>query len=262
MTTDPWGQPLSCSAEVADTWAEAMERYHARRSGDVAMVKRVVEADPGFAVARATAALLAVFMAADFDAAAEVAAAEAGRAEHAWERSFVSAAKATVEQGRWPAKKRWLAHHDDHPGDLMGLSVAVFLLIMGTESDGPDQAEERGRRSMEHVGETAMLLGFLGDGGPGPRRPRRGPPARDPIPRAAARWVPRRPSDGARLLRVRRPRQTASSGSTAGCPAPTRTRPSRATWTGTPPCTIWRSATPRVPWRAIRTAAAPCRAGG
>jgi hypothetical protein len=159
--TDPWGQPISCSAEVADTWGEAMERFHARRSGDVAMVKQVVDADPGFAVARATAALLAVFMDADFDAAAELAAAEGGRAEQPWERSFVGAAKATVEHGRWPAKQQWLAHHDDHPGDLMGFSVAAFLLIMGTEPDGPDRAEERGRRSMEHVGETAMLLGFL-----------------------------------------------------------------------------------------------------
>ena len=57
---------------------------------------------------------------------------------------------------------RWLAHHDEHPGDLMGLMVAVFLLIMSTEPGGDDEAERRAARSLDVVGEDAMLLGFLG----------------------------------------------------------------------------------------------------
>ena len=75
---DPWGMPISCAAEVAPTYGAAMLAYQHRRSGDVELLQEVVEQDPGFAVARATAALWAVFMGAPFDVAAEVAAARAG----------------------------------------------------------------------------------------------------------------------------------------------------------------------------------------
>ena len=64
--------PLSCAAEVAPTYGAAMLAYQHRRSGDVELLQEVIEQDPGFAVGRATAALWAVFMAAPFDAHAEV----------------------------------------------------------------------------------------------------------------------------------------------------------------------------------------------
>jgi hypothetical protein len=159
--TDPWGMPLSCAAEVAPTYADAMRTYHARRSGDVALLHRVVEADPSFAVGRATGALWAVFMGADFDVAAELAGAAEGRADHDWERSFVAAVHQTIDEGRWSAQKTWLAHHDAHPGDLMGVSVAAFLLLMGTEPGGPEEAERRVRRSHDTVGDDPALVGFL-----------------------------------------------------------------------------------------------------
>jgi hypothetical protein len=154
--------PISGAPEVADTYGAAMRAYQHRRSGDVELLQEVVAQDPGFAVARATAALWAVFMAAPFDANVEVAAAREGRQQHDWERSFVAAVAETVENGRWAAMPRWLAHHDEHPGDLMGLMVAVFLLIMGTEPGGDDEAERRAARSLDVVGEDAMLIGFLG----------------------------------------------------------------------------------------------------
>ena len=44
----------------------------------------------------------------------------------------------------------------------MGLMLAAFLLIMGTDPDGPDEAERRTRRSLDVVGDDAMLIGFLG----------------------------------------------------------------------------------------------------
>src|SRR3954468_1758255 len=100
---DPWGMPISASAEVAETYGAAMRTYHDRRSGDVALLAQVVELDPGFAVGRATAALWAVFMGSPFDAAAEVEAARDGRQDHGWERSYVAAVTETVERGRWPA---------------------------------------------------------------------------------------------------------------------------------------------------------------
>jgi hypothetical protein len=158
---DPWGMPISCSAEMAPTYGAAMRTYHDRRSGDAELLQQVVDKDPGFAVARATAALWSVFMAAPFDAQIEMAAADEGRADHDWERSYVAAVRQTVEDGRWSAMPRWLAHHDAYPGDLMGVSVAAFLLLMGTSPEGPDEAERRVRRSLETVGEDPALVGFL-----------------------------------------------------------------------------------------------------
>jgi hypothetical protein len=153
--------PISCAAEVAPTYGAAMRTYHDRRSGDVELLRRVVEQDPAFAVGRATAALWALLMQAPFDVRAEVEAAKAGRQHHEWERSYVAAVTETAERGRWPAMPRWRAHHDQYPGDLMGASVAVFLLVMSTDPDGGDEAERRIARTMDVAGEDPVLLGFL-----------------------------------------------------------------------------------------------------
>ncbi len=153
--------PLSCTPEAAPAYGDAMRLYHHRRSGYAERLREVVTMDPGFAVGRATAALWAVFMGADFDQHSEVAAAKAGRADHDWERSYVAVVAETVEHGRWPAMPQWLAHHDAHPGDLMGLMVSAFLLETSTAPDVDDEAERRTQRSLEAVGEDAMLLGFL-----------------------------------------------------------------------------------------------------
>jgi hypothetical protein len=153
---------VSCSADEVVTYGAAMRAYHDRRSGDVELLQQVVERDPGFAVGRATAALWALFMAAPFDAHIELEAARTGRQQHDWERSFVDAVTLTIEQGRWAAKPRWLAHHDAYPGDLMGLMVATFLLVMGTVPGGYDEAERRVARSLDVVGDDPVLLGFLG----------------------------------------------------------------------------------------------------
>jgi hypothetical protein len=153
--------PVSCTSEVAPTYGEAMRRYHDRRSRDVELLQQVVGEDPGFAVGRATAALWAAFGTEAFDADAELSAARAGRRTHDWERSYVAAVGETVEQGRWVAMPRWLAHHDAHPGDLMGAMVAAFLLEMSADSGGADEAERRVARSLEVVGEDPMLIGYL-----------------------------------------------------------------------------------------------------
>ena len=159
--SDPWGMPISCTAEVAPTYGEAMRRSHDRRSGDVELLQQVVAGDPGFAVGRATAALWAVFTDAPFDVQAELAAARAGRQQHEWERSYVAAVVETVDRGQWPAMPTWLAHHDAHPGDLMGAMVAAFLLEMSAEPDGAAEGERRVARTMDAVGEDPMLLGYL-----------------------------------------------------------------------------------------------------
>src|SRR6478609_8955481 len=135
---DPWGMQISCTAEVAPTYGAAMVAYQHRRSGDVELVWQVVAQDPGFAVGRAMAALWAVFMGAPFDVDVEVGAARGGRQQHDWERSFVSSVAETVEHGRWAAKPRWLAHHDEHPEHLMELLPAAFLHIMASSPARPD----------------------------------------------------------------------------------------------------------------------------
>ncbi len=159
---DPWGMPLSCGAEVVTTYGAAVRAFHDRRSGHVPLLAQVVAQDPGFAVGRATAALWAALAGAPYDAQAEVVAARRGRQEHDWERSFVAAVAHTVEQGRWTAKQRWLAHHDAFPRDLMGLMVVVYLLTFGTDTAEIAEAERRAATSLDHVGgEEATLLGFL-----------------------------------------------------------------------------------------------------
>jgi hypothetical protein len=159
--TDPWGMPISCTSELAPTYGEAMRAYHHRRSGYAELLQQVVERDPDFAVGRATAALWNVFMGADFDPRAEVAAARAGRADHDWERSYVAVVAKTVHDGRWPAMAQWLAHHDAYPGDLMGLMIGAFLLETSTAPGVDEEAVRRTRRTLDTVGEDAMLLGFL-----------------------------------------------------------------------------------------------------
>ena len=159
--SDPWGMPISCTAEVAPTYGAALRTYHDRRSGDAELLQQVVAEDPGFAVGRATAALWAAFMDAPDEARSEAEAARQGRQEHAWEKSFVAAVAETVERGRWRAMPSWLAHHDAHPGDLMGAMVAAFLLEMSTEPDGAAEGERRVARTMAAVGEDQMLLGYL-----------------------------------------------------------------------------------------------------
>ncbi len=157
--TDPWGLPLSCAAEVAPTYGEALRRFHDQRSGDVERLREVTEQDPGFAVGRAMAAVWGSF-GADLDAQAEAKAAEDGRATHPWERSFVAATRALVDDGMWGTQAQWQAHHDTYPADLMGLTVAAFALIMSTDPAGETEADRRIQQSLDVVGEDPMLLGF------------------------------------------------------------------------------------------------------
>jgi hypothetical protein len=159
--TDPWGMPISCTAEVTPTYAAAMRAYHDRRSGDAELLRRVTTEDPRFAVGRATAALWAHLEGHQGRAQTEVEAARTGRQTHEWERSFVRAVDETVERGRWAAMPSWLAHHDAYPGDLMGAMFAAFLLEMSAEPDGAAEGERRIAHTLQVVGDDPMLLGYL-----------------------------------------------------------------------------------------------------
>jgi len=153
--------PSSVAAEVAETWDDFCFWYLTRRSGDDAALRAVIDADPGFAVARATAALYAAIGGDDgFDAGAELAAAGAGRTDMEWERSFVAAARTTVEDGMWASEDGWRRHQEAHPGDLLGFDMATLLVVMSTAPDLEERALAMIERARRAAGEHPMLVGI------------------------------------------------------------------------------------------------------
>ena len=151
---------LSTDADTAALWRDFVDRQVTRRSGAGTVLRRVIDADPGLAVAHAAALLLALFDAADFEPATEAAAARRARADHDWERSFTEAMLTTHSQGIWPARPSWVHHHQQHPADLVGLSIAVFLAVTSAELTGPEQALGHVRASAAAVGEHSVLVGY------------------------------------------------------------------------------------------------------
>ena len=75
MTT---GMPLSTDADTAALWEVFLHRYGTRRSGAADALRAVIAPDPGLAVARAAAALLAAFAGESLQGAAEIPAAPPG----------------------------------------------------------------------------------------------------------------------------------------------------------------------------------------
>ena len=159
MTT---AMPLSTDADTAALWEVFLHRYGSRRSGAADALRAVIAADPGLAVARAAAALLAAFAGESFDVEGEIAAARRGTKAHDWERSLVEATMTLVSQGMWPSRPSWERHHDRFPGDLLGLELVIFLTLMSTDPGAREAALERGLRTEEVVGEHPTLLGFRG----------------------------------------------------------------------------------------------------
>ena len=151
---DPWGMPISCTAEVAPTYGAAMRAYHDRRSGDAELLQQVVAEDPGVRRRAGDGCVVGGVHGRPRRGAVRGRGGTTGRQEHEWERIFVAAVAETVEHGRWAAMPTWLAHHDAHPGDLMGAMVAAFLLEMSAEPDGAAEGERRVARSMEAWGRT------------------------------------------------------------------------------------------------------------
>ena len=247
--------PISCAAEVAPTYGAAMRAYHAPAvRGRRAAAGRSSSRTPGSRWRARRRRCGRCSWTRRSTPAAEVEAAEGRRAEHEWERSFVAAVAETVEHGRWPAMPRWLAHHDDHPGDLMGAERSrCSCSMMGTEPDGAAEAERRVAAQPGRAwARTPMLLGYLGMAAQD-----RGD--LDTAHRLATRSLELRP-DRRSPADTRWPTCTSSPattrtawpGSTTGCRAPTRRRCSEATWSGTPPCTTSRSATATARSRGTR----------
>ena len=135
MTT---AMPLSTDADTAALWEVFLHRYGTRRSGAADALRAVIAADPGLAVARAAAALLAAFAGEAFDVEAEIAAARRGTKAHDWERSLVEATMTLTSQGMWPSRPSWERHHDRFPGDLLGLELVIFLTLMSTDPGARD----------------------------------------------------------------------------------------------------------------------------
>ncbi|WP_109509707.1 hypothetical protein [Nocardioides speluncae] len=162
MSTDAWGRPLSATSEAAAHWNRFLDVYFARTTGGEDVLREVVEADPTFAVGRAMGALLAVIGGVPgIDADAELTAALAGRADHDWERSLVSATRATVRVGLWASYTTWLQHNEEFPDDLVGLDIAVFFDERVADPDRYAKNTARLRRAVDLVGDHPALLGYL-----------------------------------------------------------------------------------------------------
>lgn len=162
MSSDTWGRPLSASEEAAGKWREFLDVYFARTTGGEDVLREVVEADPTFAVGRAMGALLALIGGVPgIDAEAELDAALAGRADHDWERSLVSATRATVRVGLWASHSIWLRHSEEFPDDLVGLDIAVFFDERMADADRYAKNTRRLLRALDHVGDHPALLGYL-----------------------------------------------------------------------------------------------------
>lgn len=162
MSTDTWGRPLSATSEAAVHWNRFLDVYFARTTGGEEVLREVVEADPTFAVGRAMGALLALIGGVPgIDAETELDAALAGRADQDWERSLVSATRATVRVGLWASHPVWLRHNEEFPDDLVGLDIAVFFDERMADADRYAKNTARLRRALEYVGDHPALLGYL-----------------------------------------------------------------------------------------------------
>ena len=156
-------QPLTptLAADVTPLWDDFAHRFHSDRSGDQRALDLVIEADPTSAVPHAIAAVYASLGSPSYDAAREAAAAESGRAAQPWERSLAGVAVRHVREGRWAAYDDWQRHTAEHPADLVGLTIASFLLHNAALPDRYDAAEAMLGRARRTVGDEPAVLGGL-----------------------------------------------------------------------------------------------------
>jgi uncharacterized NAD(P)/FAD-binding protein YdhS len=128
---DPYGLPLTTTAEAADLYNEGLRRFLGVQAGAEELIRKSVHADPGFAVGHAALALLGDAGAADTDVQAALNAARgAARARlDPRERSFVLAVAEQVcgrdESAPPDATHRLLRHIRAYPHDALCVNIAV-----------------------------------------------------------------------------------------------------------------------------------------
>jgi hypothetical protein len=74
----------------------------------------------------------------------------------------VAAARATVDGGRWAGLDAWRQHHDDHPDDVLAMEVLAPSLVLSADAALIAELADRARRTLDVVGDDAVLLGHLG----------------------------------------------------------------------------------------------------
>jgi uncharacterized NAD(P)/FAD-binding protein YdhS len=137
---DPYGLPLSTTAEAADTYAEGLRRVLCLRSGADTEFRAAVERDPGFALAHAALALLGAEWDLGVDAGACLARAEGAveRRGDERERSFVRAVGTRVRGG--DATSALVRHIDTYPEDALAVSVVVPTIAFGGATTLPEES--------------------------------------------------------------------------------------------------------------------------
>jgi len=128
---DPYGLPLTTTAEAADLYNEGLRRFLGVQAGAEQLIRKAVQADPGFAVGHAALALLGDAGAADTDVHTALGAAlGAARSRlDTRERSFVLAVAEQVsgraEDAPPDVAHRLLRHIRTYPHDALSVNVAV-----------------------------------------------------------------------------------------------------------------------------------------
>jgi tetratricopeptide (TPR) repeat protein len=126
--TDRYGLELSTTREAAELYNEALDRILCLRNGASALLQDAVRADPRFALAHATLALIGQDCAATVDATGAALAAAHEAAEHRStprERSFVNAVGVLVSSEPEAGAAAVLRHIEDYPRDALMVSAAV-----------------------------------------------------------------------------------------------------------------------------------------
>ncbi|MEY9968046.1 putative NAD(P)/FAD-binding protein YdhS/tetratricopeptide (TPR) repeat protein [Streptacidiphilus sp. MAP12-16] len=125
---DPYGLRLSTTHEAAGLYNRGLRRVLALRSGAEDLLAQAVAADPGFAVAHATLALLAREGAAGSDVDRSLRAARralAARRADERERSYVACVDARISAPAERGAAALLGHIAQFPRDALAVSVAV-----------------------------------------------------------------------------------------------------------------------------------------
>jgi uncharacterized NAD(P)/FAD-binding protein YdhS len=124
---DQWGLGLSTSPEAADAWCHGLQAIATLQRGADAALREAVAADPGFAIAHATLALVGHEWGTgvDVDASLRAAVETAARRADERERSFVQVVSTRLTAASAAADRDLRRHLREHPRDALAVSMAL-----------------------------------------------------------------------------------------------------------------------------------------
>ena len=139
---DTYGLALSTTAEAAGLYNDAVGRILRVQQGAEALMRRAVEADPGFAMGYAGLAVLGHEFGALLDVADTIRTAErlAARGATDRERSHISVMSRRIQGSAPDGAKDLVEHIGAHPRDALAVSVAVPTIAFAGATEVPEEA--------------------------------------------------------------------------------------------------------------------------